>query len=197
MAKQVTKTSARIASNPGKGGKGGKSAVKVVPAKTTKKAAPKKAEAKKVVPKTTLIKKPKKAAAPKKAAPAKKAAAPKKAATPKAAKAPAPAPPIRTSNTPKAESGPKGYTKVEYEKFKSETKRLQDFSNAQLKEMLKKNLQSMSGNKDEMIAKIADGIVLGQIPRCPNCFGGRYKQPHIQTQVRFQERHLLMPWIPR
>lgn len=32
----------------------------------------------------------------------------------------------------------------------------------------------MSGNKDEMIAKIADGIVLGRIPRCPHCFGGRY-----------------------
>ena len=44
-----------------------------------------------------------------------------------------------------------------------------------MKEMLKKNLQSMSGNKDEMIEKIADGIVLGRIPRCPNCFGGRPK----------------------
>jgi hypothetical protein len=26
-----------------------------------------------------------------------------------------------------------------------------------------------------MIAKCADGIVLGRIPRCPNCFGGRPK----------------------
>ncbi len=51
--------------------------------------------------------------------------------------------------------------------------RLQKFGNSELKEMLKKDLQSMSGNKDEMIAKIADGVVLGQIPRCPNCFGGR------------------------
>lgn len=33
----------------------------------------------------------------------------------------------------------------------------------------------MSGNKDELIAKCADGIVLGRIPRCPNCFGGRPK----------------------
>lgn len=33
----------------------------------------------------------------------------------------------------------------------------------------------MSGNKDEMIEKIADGMVLGRIPRCPKCFGGRPK----------------------
>ena len=40
--------------------------------------------------------------------------------------------------------------------------------------MLRKNLQSMSGNKDDLILKVADGIVLGRIPRCTNCFGGRY-----------------------
>ena len=32
----------------------------------------------------------------------------------------------------------------------------------------------MSGNKDELIYKCADGATLGRIPRCPNCFGGRY-----------------------
>jgi hypothetical protein len=39
--------------------------------------------------------------------------------------------------------------------------------------MLKKNQQTRTGNKSELIEKIADGIVLGRIPKCPNCFGGR------------------------
>ena len=41
--------------------------------------------------------------------------------------------------------------------------------------MLRKNAQSMSGNKDDLVYKCADGIVLGKIPRCPSCFGGRPK----------------------
>ena len=49
-----------------------------------------------------------------------------------------------------------------------------DYSNQQLKDLLKKNLQSMTGNKDDLIRKCADGSVLGRIPRCPKCFGGRY-----------------------
>jgi len=49
-----------------------------------------------------------------------------------------------------------------------------DYSNQQLKDLLKKNLQSMTGNKDDLIHKCADGSVLGRIPRCPKCFGGRY-----------------------
>ena len=48
------------------------------------------------------------------------------------------------------------------------------YSNQQLKDLLKKNLQSMTGNKDDLIMKCADGSVLGRIPRCPKCFGGRY-----------------------
>ena len=48
-------------------------------------------------------------------------------------------------------------------------------NNQALKDILKKNLQSMSGNKDDLVFKVADGIVLGRIPRCPKCFGGRPK----------------------
>ena len=33
----------------------------------------------------------------------------------------------------------------------------------------------MSGNKDELVYKCADGATLGRIPRCPKCFGGRYR----------------------
>lgn len=45
--------------------------------------------------------------------------------------------------------------------------------------MLKKNLQSMSGNKNDLVAKVADGQVLGRIPKCPKCFGGRPKYNYI------------------
>ena len=35
--------------------------------------------------------------------------------------------------------------------------------------MLKINGQIVSENKEEMIARIADGIILGQLPKCPKC----------------------------
>ena len=68
---------------------------------------------------------------------------------------------------------PAGYTTSEYEKFCREKARLSGFGNQALKDILRKNLQSMSGNKEDLILKVTDGIVLGRIPRCPNCFGGR------------------------
>ena len=66
-----------------------------------------------------------------------------------------------------------GYTPSEYNKYKETLKQLSDWSNQKLKDSLKNNLQSMSGNKDELIAKVADGMILGSIPRCSACFGGR------------------------
>ena len=41
--------------------------------------------------------------------------------------------------------------------------------------MLRNNFQSTTGTKDNIVDKCADGIVLGAIPRCPKCFGGRLK----------------------
>lgn len=37
------------------------------------------------------------------------------------------------------------------------------------------NNQPRTGNKIELAEKCADGKILGQIPRCPNCGGGRPK----------------------
>ena len=81
---------------------------------------------------------------------------------------------IKKKPAKKKPSGPIGYTTTEYEKFKEERNRLSQLSNQALKDILRKNMQSMSGTKDVLIEKVADGIVLGRIPRCPNCFGGRY-----------------------
>lgn len=56
----------------------------------------------------------------------------------------------------------------------------------------------MSGNKDEMVQKIADGIVLGRIPRCTSCFGGRprfdyktgkYTCPGYRDDVDYKNCH--------
>lgn len=93
----------------------------------------------------------------------KKAASVKTAATKKAPK----------EKKQKVQSGPKGYTAAEFETFKTWKNKFSSFSNQALKDLLRKNLQSMSGNKDELVFKCADGATLGRIPRCPKCFGGR------------------------
>lgn len=81
---------------------------------------------------------------------------------------------LRAPKPPKAKAaGPKGYTAAEYSKFKEFKEKFNGYSNQALKDLLKKNLQSMSGNKDDLVYKCADGATLGRIPRCPKCFGGR------------------------
>lgn len=144
----------------------GKRTVKAIP----KKIAPAKAKAK--TPTKSISKAPKKPTlraavkTTKKALPPapKKVATPKKTAVKKAPK----------GKKPKAQSGPKGFSAVEYETFKSLKDKFSGFSNQSLKDLLRKNMQSMTGNKDELVFKCADGATLGRIPRCPKCFGGRY-----------------------
>ena len=104
--------------------------------------------------------------APRVQLPPAKPAKPLKAVTPKSPKLP---------KTPKAESGPKGYTPAEYAKFKEWKEKFEDYSNQKLKDLLRSNMQSMTGNKDDLVYKCADGATLGRIPRCPKCFGGRPK----------------------
>jgi hypothetical protein len=41
-----------------------------------------------------------------------------------------------------------------------------------LKAMLRTNDQKVTGTKSELIERIAEGQVLGRIPRCPSCNGG-------------------------
>jgi len=42
----------------------------------------------------------------------------------------------------------------------------------QLQDMLRKNLQKVTGKKPDLLHRIADGIVNGAIPKCPKCYGG-------------------------
>ena len=44
-----------------------------------------------------------------------------------------------------------------------------------LKEALKKNNQKISGTKAELIERCAEGKLLGAVPNCPKCFGGKLR----------------------
>ncbi len=142
--------------------------------KRTVKPLPKKTATAKPASKThtkNIAKTPKKTAPRAKPKPIKKvpSRSPKKAAPAKAValkKAP-------KKKKQKAQSGPEGYTAAEYETYKTWKDKFNIFSNQALKDLLRKNLQSMSGNKEELVFKCADGATLGRIPRCPKCFGGR------------------------
>jgi hypothetical protein len=78
----------------------------------------------------------------------------------------------------------------------------------ELKEMLRKNDQIIGGNKTELINRIADAKVLGAIPRCPRCSGGRpkfdpktstYKCPGFQDddKWRFCNKKYTFEELPR
>jgi len=109
-----------------------------------------------------------------------KAKAPPKKIVPAPPKKAVKVPPPKKAKVPKKPSGPLGYTETEYQTFKDFKEKYHDYGNQALKDLLRKNMQSMSGNKDELIYKCADGATLGQIPRCPKCFGGRPKWDHLK-----------------
>ena len=44
-----------------------------------------------------------------------------------------------------------------------------------LKNILRTNQQLLSGTKDELVERCAQGSVLGALPRCPHCFGGKLR----------------------
>eukprot|EP00301_Raphidiophrys_heterophryoidea_P027954 c990_g1_i1.p1 GENE.c990_g1_i1~~c990_g1_i1.p1 ORF type:complete len:373 (+),score=69.26 c990_g1_i1:1-1119(+) len=61
-------------------------------------------------------------------------------------------------------------------KIKDQTKELQGAHTVdELKVMCKANDQKCTGTKAELSARVADGLVLGRIPRCPSCSGGHPK----------------------
>lgn len=45
----------------------------------------------------------------------------------------------------------------------------------ELKEMLRKNQQKVTGTKPELVDRVAEGMVLGAIPQCNSCGGGRLR----------------------
>lgn len=67
----------------------------------------------------------------------------------------------------------KGYTPDQYNNYKAYIVEYKEKSNSELKDILRKNDQKIGGEKSELAERIADGVVLGAIPKCPNCGGGR------------------------
>ena len=60
-------------------------------------------------------------------------------------------------------------------KFTKAVKKILHFKNQKMKDILRANKQSMSGNKQVLYSKIAHGMAFGRIPPCTNCGGGRPK----------------------
>lgn len=79
----------------------------------------------------------------------------------------------------------KGKSKVQIEKEilskdqKNELKRLSDMfllkTINELKDLLKKNNQKISGSKPELVVRCSEGKLLGALPNCPKCFGGKLR----------------------
>ncbi|CAI2378571.1 unnamed protein product [Moneuplotes crassus] len=63
----------------------------------------------------------------------------------------------------------RGYTPAEFKIYKAAEKKYGGMTNEKLKEYLKVNLQSRSGDKAKLILKCSDGEALGGMPRCPTC----------------------------
>ncbi|CAD8152559.1 unnamed protein product [Paramecium pentaurelia] len=72
------------------------------------------------------------------------------------------------------------YDKAQKEEFRKIQKELEKKSAGQLKQMLKANDQKQTGNKGELIERIADCMIKGCLEKCPNFSGGRPKFNPIQ-----------------
>lgn len=58
-------------------------------------------------------------------------------------------------------------------RFRKAVTKIQSMTNQELKDILRANQQSMTGNKNILFSKVAHGMVFGRIPKCSNCSGGR------------------------
>lgn len=67
------------------------------------------------------------------------------------------------------------YTPDQYKQFKQYKLDLEEKKLTELKESCRKNLMKVSGTKPELIERISDAKILGVIPKCPACGGGRPK----------------------
>ena len=82
---------------------------------------------------------------------------------------------LRTKKVKKDDWHYKGYTENEYKKYQEFLNEAREQSQNFLKDVLKKNDQKVSGTKEELMQRFADGKVLGKIPRCESCGGGRLR----------------------
>jgi len=85
----------------------------------------------------------------------------------------------------KKEKQIKGYNKDQLKNYNDLVKQYNEDSTVdQLKDILRKNNQRMTGSKKELAERVADGEVLGSIPRCSECGGGHLRFNHITGEYR-------------
>lgn len=74
-----------------------------------------------------------------------------------------------------------GYNDEEYHTFKALCKEVDErFSTKkELQDILRKNDQKITGSREELVERVADGELFGKIPRCPLCFEG-----HLQYNYK-------------
>ena len=75
----------------------------------------------------------------------------------------------------KVEAGWKGYTKKQLEEFKEMKGKLEGMGMEELKSLCRKNDQKVTGKKGELVERVADGRILGRIPKCSSCGGGHLR----------------------
>lgn len=73
-------------------------------------------------------------------------------------------------------------TKAVLAKIAAEVTNNQSSTVDALKAMLRSNRQPVSGVKAELVRRVSEGVVLGALPPCPQCFGGKLKYD-IETGV--------------
>ncbi|OMJ69787.1 hypothetical protein SteCoe_32404 [Stentor coeruleus] len=89
-----------------------------------------------------------------------------------------PSPPPSSEPVQKVKSIPKKYAMYDIDQYKKFLELENDLNKnglSELKDMCRKNLMKVSGNKSDVIERIADAKILGVIPKCPACGGGRPK----------------------
>lgn len=108
----------------------------------------------------------------------------------------------------------KPYTPEQFAKFKMIMREIDSkkCTVEDLKEILRKNDQKITGSRMELMERVADGELLGKIPRCPKCSGGRlrfdpeiglYKCPGYYDERNFIHCHATFdidslerePWV--
>ena len=96
----------------------------------------------------------------------------------------------------KKEAKCKGYTEDEQKRYKDLVATYSAMTNDQLKGILRANAQSMTGDKNKLVDKCADGELLGAMPKCNACGGGYLKWDSKKGKSPLpQRRHLLVQWI--
>lgn len=83
--------------------------------------------------------------------------------------------PTKGSGTTASESEVITYSEEEIAKMDEQKAIFGSWTNDKLKNLLKANDQSQTGNKAGLVAKCAYGAVFGKLGRCPKCFGGKVK----------------------